>query len=120
MKDLDLVLNVICRLLVAFLAFIFLFGQAFVGNFEWFSTAAGIGGFAVAGLTGWPSRIGPLFNRIGIAGGALALIGVSFDIYDYYGFEQYPGNYYAWFIVLPFVCGIVYLMLMTLRGARLR
>ncbi|MBT8459234.1 MAG: hypothetical protein HKP37_09715 [Boseongicola sp.] len=61
-----------------------------------------------------------MFSKIGLAGGAIARTEVGFDIYDYYGFEQYPGNYYAWFLVLPFILGVFYLMNKALRGARLR
>ncbi|MBT8459233.1 MAG: hypothetical protein HKP37_09720 [Boseongicola sp.] len=52
MRDLGMAVNMICRILVAFLVVIFLFGQVFIGIPEWFATAVGDGGFAPAGLTG--------------------------------------------------------------------
>ena len=120
MKDLMLAINILARLGVGFIGFIHLFAQLFFGDFDWSSTAAGLGGMVLAAITGWPHRFRPSLDRIGLIGGVFALLGIGGGIYNYYAYYDIPGNYYAWFITLPYVAGIVFLMIATLRGQTLR
>ena len=120
MKDLFLVINIAVRIGVAFMSLIHLFAQLFFGDFDWSSTAAGLGGMTLAVLTGWPNRHGKILNRIGITGGAFALLGVGAGVYNYYAYYDIPGNSYAWSTTLLYVAGIAYLIIAAIRGQTLR
>ena len=120
MKDLMLVINILARLGVGFIGFIYLFAQLFFGDFQWSSTAAGLGGMVLAVITGWPHRLRSLLDRIGIIGGIVALLGVGAGVYNYYAYYNIPGNYHAWFITLPYVAGVTFLLIATVRGQSLR
>ncbi|MBT8414283.1 MAG: hypothetical protein KJO30_08135 [Boseongicola sp.] len=61
-----------------------------------------------------------MLTNIGILGGCIALFGIGGGIYMHYTYYNSPGNYYAWFITLPFAAGIVFLMIAALRGFTLR
>ena len=120
MKDLDLALSILCRVVLAFMGVIFLFGQMFFATFEWHSTAMAVGAFLLAGLTGLPVGAGPKLTQIGLAGGAAALVATGVDIHAYYAAERSPGNYYAWFLILPFVGAAIFVMVTGARGQTLR
>ena len=120
MKDSSPGVHMVVRIGVAFIGFIFLFGQLFVGIFEWYSIMAGLGGLALAGLAGFPAARSPIFARIGIIAGAAALSGLGVDFHDYSANQATPGNYYPWFITLPYAAGIVFLMAAAGGGARRR
>jgi hypothetical protein len=83
----------------------FLFGQVFNGVFSVAGTLAGAGGVLAAGLATFRART--LLRRVVIAGCALGLAGAALDVYDYYSTSHASGNYYAWFLTLPFAAGLV-------------
>lgn len=120
MKDFGLVVRTMVRVMVAFIGFSFLLGQLFFGIFEWHSTIAGLGGLAAAGLMGLPVKSGPTLSKVGIIGGVAGLLGLGVDIYDYYANLNGSGNYYAWFLTLPYAAGIIFLMVAARRGLTLR
>ena len=120
MKDFGLVVSILVRIGVAFIGFTHLFAQIFFGSFGWIDTAVGLGSFAVAGLTGLPVKRQAILTKIGVFGGAVALLGIGAGIYMHYTYYDIPGNYYAWFITLPFAAAIVFLMVAAQRGVSLR
>ena len=120
LKDLALAINILVRMGVAFIGFIYLFSQLFFGDFQWPSTAAGLGGMVLAAITGWPHRLKTTLNRIGIVAGSIALLGVGAGVYNYYAYYNIPGNYHAWFITLPYTAGVIFLMIAAARGQTLR
>lgn len=109
--------SMVVRIGVAFIGVLFLFGQLFVGIFEWYSVVAGLGGLILAGLAGLAARRSPVFARIAIIAGAAALSGLGVDYYDYHANQAAPGNYYPWFITLPYAAGILFLMAAAAAGA---
>lgn len=120
MKDWRLALNILARIIAAFLGFIFLFGQLFFAIFELHSTAVGLGAFLLAGLTGWPVSVAVILNRIGLLGGLAVLVGLGVDVWDYYAHHNTPGNYYAWEMTIALALSTLYLMNAARRGEGLR
>ncbi|SMX22965.1 hypothetical protein BOA8489_01064 [Boseongicola aestuarii] len=120
MKDFGLVASILVRILVAFIGCTHLFAQLFFADFNPMATAVGLGAFAVAGLTGLPVKRSAFLTRIGIYGGCIALLGTAGGIYVHYAYYDTPGNYYAWFITVPFAAGSVFLMVAAWRGHTLR
>ena len=100
------------RKVVLFLAAAgFLFGQIFVGAFSIGGTLAGVGGLLAGLLVGSGSARA---RRAALAGSAIGLIGAALHVTEYYATANMPGNYYPWFLTLPFAAGLV------LLGARSR
>lgn len=105
----------IARLLVLFVAVAgFLFGQLFNGVFSLGGMLAGIGGALAAGLAGREHR--PDAMRLVRLGSALGLTGAALHVYEYYSTSQIRGNYYPWFLTLPFAIGLLVLAHQTRRS----
>lgn len=95
---------VICALFIAFQAGVgFLFGQFFAGHFSVAATLAGGTGLACSvGAVVLAAR--PVASASWVRWAALAaVLGVALDIAEYYVFSAIPGNYYPWFLVVPYV-----------------
>lgn len=102
----------IARKFVLFLAAAgFLFGQIFTGSFSIGGTMAGIGGLVAGILVGSSSAQA---RRAALAGSVIGLAGAALHVMEYYATANVPGNYYPWFLTLPFAAGLVVL------GARSR
>ncbi|MGH7586861.1 MAG: hypothetical protein ACREMH_11480 [Gemmatimonadales bacterium] len=106
----------VSRALVLFVALAgFLLGQLFAGVASTAGMLAGIGGVLAAGPGVLLPRRTP--RRVTLAGCALGLLGAALHLYDYFGSPQVPGNYYPWFLTLPFVAGLLLIGLGAFRRA---
>jgi hypothetical protein len=94
----------VCRLFVIFTAAAgFLFGQLYFASFEWPATAAGIFGLLAGALSGQFTSNSVRRSFVVIAFCIASVTGVAFDAYEYYAHLNIPGNYYAWFLIGPYV-----------------
>ncbi|HMV12595.1 MAG TPA: hypothetical protein PKD88_01320 [Nitrosomonas sp.] len=86
----------------------FLMGQLFFGHFSIAASLAGSAGlicaFAGFGVIGGAIKA----RSIAFWSGLFALIGVAFDAADYYLNYAIPGNYYAWGLIGPYCCAIIF------------
>jgi hypothetical protein len=104
----------LCRLFVIFLgAAGFLFGQVFTGEFSFGGTLAGVGGVVAGALGSNSSRPVAKYTVIGAC--AIGLVGAGLHAYEYYSVPHVPGNYYAWFLTVPFA---IALMVIAFQAAR--
>lgn len=102
---------IICRAYVVFLAcFGFLFSQLFFGNFEWHATLAGVFGLLVASLASKKCLVNRAQALLVILFCTLAVIGVGLDAFHYYNHLNSSGNYYAWFLIGPYVACLVFIL----------
>ena len=85
----------------------FIFGQLFFGNFELGATLAGIFGLLGGALSGQFSRKTSLRSLIVIVFCFISLCGVALDVYNYYANSHVPGNYYAWFMIGPYLAFMI-------------
>jgi len=94
----------ICTMYIALVAGAgFLFGQLFAGHFSIAATLVGVAGLACAFggflLSSRPNVPMPWIPWTAL----LTLIGIAFDIANYYMYLNISGNYYPWFGVAPYV-----------------
>lgn len=94
---------VVCALFIAFQASVgFLFGQFFAGHFSLAATLAGCAGLACSVgaivLAANPTAQASWVRWAAIA----ALFGVGLDVASYWVYWAIPGNYYPWFLVVPY------------------
>ena len=85
----------------------YLFGQLFVGMFDWAATISGFAAIlasALGGKFGGASKPKAIFV-IALCGASIT--GVGFDAYDYYKNLHMPGNYFGWFLKGPYVAGLL-------------
>jgi hypothetical protein len=103
-------LRTIFRALILFVGFSFLFGQLFVGNFDIPATMTGIFGLAFAVVAGENNYESGKNRATIITVGSVCFIGVMFDVLSYYMSNPSPGNYYAWFLIGPYIIAVFFLM----------
>ena len=103
-------LRVICRFVCVLVGFGFLFGQIFNGFFGILYTIIGVFGMVV-GIASSERRLHQITSQIIVlvCGGG-ALIGVAFNAIEYYAEFQYPGSYYSWTLIGPFIAAVLILM----------
>lgn len=90
------------RIVVLFVAAAgFLFGQIFNGTFSLAGTLAGIGGLLAGTIRGAARR------GLVLAGCVMGLAGAALHAWEYYSAPQVSGNYYPWFLTLPFAAGLL-------------
>lgn len=94
----------------------FLFGQVFNGVYSMAGTLAGIGGVLAGALVTWISR--PTVRWVVIVGCVVGLAGAALDVYDYYSTPHVSGNYYAWFLTVPFCFGLIVIWQRAIRSSR--
>ncbi len=103
-------LRAICRFIAIIVGFSFLFGQLFFDDFGIAQTITGIFGMAV-GVGSRESKIQLRAYQVTInIFGAFSLLGVIFDAIEYYSNYHSPGNYYAWFLIGPYIFAIIVIM----------
>ena len=95
----------------------FLFGQLFFGDFSIASTLAGVSG-VLAGVISWPGFKMPRHPWLVPLCCSAGLIGVALDAYGYYSKDHVPGNYYAWFLIGPFVICLLLIGYEALRRGK--
>lgn len=97
----------IAGLFMAFQACVgFLFGQLFAGHFSPAATLTGGAGVACAMAALRMATQGTWTARWVRWAAVCALAGVALDVADYYLYLDIPGNYYPWFLVVPFIACI--------------
>lgn len=100
-------LDKLIRYVAGFFGVVFLFGQAFAGEFSLGGTFAAVGGIVAAALA---YRTSPAVLRsLLLAGCAVGVLGAVLHAWEYYSVPHVPGNYYAWFITAPFALSLVYI-----------
>lgn len=103
-------LRAICRFIAIIIGFSFLFGQLFFDDFGIAQTVTGIFGMAV-GIGSRESKMQLRASQVTVSiFGALGLLGVIFDAIEYYTNYSSPGNYYAWFLIGPYIFAIIVIM----------
>lgn len=96
----------ISRAVVAFVAAAgFLFGQLFSGTFTLGASLAGFMGIAACALS-LLSEGKPLLSGFLLVCCAASVAGVGLDVWRYYTELDSPGNYYAWFLVGPYLVAL--------------
>jgi rifampin ADP-ribosylating transferase len=94
----------------------FLFGQLFFGQFSIAATIAGVGGVLAGALGGTRQGRRLTLEWFVFSCCVAGVVGVAFDAYDYYKHLNIPGNYYAWFMIGPFVVSLAVIAAMQLRS----
>jgi len=105
------------RGLVGLWSLSYLFGQYFCGTFGMEMTVTGICGCMVAIFGGWRSR-SVLREVIVILCVIAALTGIGIQAYVYYTNYNCPGNYFGWFLIVPYAIGMVILAKSPVRQIR--
>jgi hypothetical protein len=90
-------------------AFGFLFGQLFNGYFSIAATGAGIAGILAGTFGGLRTARNVTIERTIIFSCIAGFIGVAADAYNYYTKLDIPGNYYAWFLIGPFLGSLLFI-----------
>ena len=105
-------LIILCRACVAYVASAgFLFGQLFFGQFEIHATIAGACGLAMLILSISLAAKTQLMTTITYFCGIMALGGASYDMAEYYlNVSPNSGSYYPWFLIVPYIISLVFLM----------
>lgn len=86
----------------------FLMGQLFFGHFSIAASLAGTAGLICA-FAGFSVTGGAIKARsIAFWSSLFALMGVALDAADYYINYAIPGNYYAWGIMGPYCCAVIF------------
>jgi hypothetical protein len=91
----------------------FLFGQVFNGVYSVAGMLGGIGGVLAGTLATLTSR--PVIRWVVMAGCVVGLAGAALHVYDYYSTPHVAGNYYAWFLTLPFGIGLIVILYRAMR-----
>jgi hypothetical protein len=84
----------------------FLLGEFFSGDFSLGATAAGVGGI-LSGALSWLSDDSRPMRILIVLSCAAAAAGVALNVYEFYEGPTLPGDYYAWFLMLPFVAALL-------------
>ena len=99
----------------AYIAFVsgagFLFGQAFAGQFSFGATLAGVSGIASGILAILARELIRKKTLLTLVACVACLVGVLLDVRDYYVKDHSEGNYYAWFMIGPYLFGLLMLIL---------
>ena len=104
-------LRAICRGYLVFIGlFGFLFGQAFFANFDLPATVAGLCGIFTAVIAGDRNYNSGQNVKYVLINGSLCLFGVTLDALGYYMSNPSAGNYYAWFLIGPYIVAVAFLM----------
>lgn len=93
----------------------FLFGQLYFGTFSLAATIAGVSG-VLAGALSWLADRNARLKRVVFVCCAAGLLGVAMDAYHYYTELHRPGNYYAWFLIGPYIATLLLIGWHALRN----
>ena len=104
-KGSNLLIHLIRAYVFCIALFGFLFGQLFTGAFSIGASVAGTSGVLSASL-GWLSDRG-LTRHIVVLCSALGAAATLVRAYNYYAAATVPGGYYAWFLEMPFLAGLL-------------
>ena len=85
----------------------FIFGQLFFGNFAIGATLAGIFGLLSGILSGKYALKTRLRSKTIITFCLISMVGVGLDAYNYYAHLNSSGNYYAWFMIGPYLAFLI-------------
>jgi hypothetical protein len=105
-KPLIVLLHFVRVYVVCIAVFGFLFGELFSGDFSLGATAAGIGGI-LSGALSWSSNRDRPMRFVIVLSCVLATAGVGLNAYEFYEGRTSPGDYYAWFLIAPFLVGLL-------------